>query len=229
MSGKRLLLKDKYPSVSTYTKSMEAVANRTEPDNLNGFISVFDCWMLAGSASRIIGAKAEFFVHLHPQCGRAVGGGAGRSLSMLALPRGNLSPFVSDETKGECQFGSQKVRRIITSPQAHGGTQTGELGPDAPQVMADVRQLRRPCWRTMPGRSARRHLSGHPARQGAGILPVITARSMWSKAAPSRSGCAGRYQPAHRRMPTKGKAPPVSDEPEAGLGRTFGSAPQLKP
>ena len=64
----------------------------------------------------------------------------------------------------------------------------------------------RPCWKTTPGRSARRRHSGDPARQRRwNISPATTARSMWMRAHHLRQRMHWWDQPAHRRRRRQGK------------------------
>ncbi len=141
----RLLLKDKYPSVyeTEHTpKSMEAVANPyREPDNPDGFYQrlLTGCWREAHRLLKPSGILAFTFHHSEDEPWVAVL----ESLFDAGYYLEATYPIRSDETKGEGQFGSQKVeydiihvcRKRTEEPKAV------SWGRMRREVMADVRQL----------------------------------------------------------------------------------------
>jgi adenine-specific DNA methylase len=141
----RLLLKEKYPSVysTEHTpKSMEAVANPyREPDNPDGFYQrlLTACWREAHRTLKPSGILAFTFHHSEDEPWVAVL----ESLFDAGYYLEATYPIRSDETKGDGQFGSQKVeydiihvcRRRTEEPKPV------SWGRMRREVMADVRQL----------------------------------------------------------------------------------------
>lgn len=111
----RLLLKDKYPSVYATEhspKSMEAVANPyREPDDPDGFYQrlLTLCWHESHRALKAGGILAFTFHHSEDNPWVAVL----ESLFDAGFYLEATYPIRSDETKGEGQFGSQKVEYDI--------------------------------------------------------------------------------------------------------------------
>ncbi|MBO0943683.1 DUF1156 domain-containing protein [Acidovorax temperans] len=141
----RLVLKGKYPSVyaTEHTpKSMEAVANPyREPDNPDGFYQrlLTGCWREAHRLLKPSGILAFTFHHSEDEPWVAVL----ESLFDAGYYLEATYPIRSDETKGDGQFGSQKVeydiihvcRKRTEEPKAV------SWGRMRREVMADVRQL----------------------------------------------------------------------------------------
>lgn len=141
----RLLLKGKYPSVyaTEHTpKSMEAVANPyREPNDPDGFYQrlLTGCWREAHRLLKPGGILAFTFHHSEDEPWVAVL----ESLFDAGYYLEATYPIRSDESKGEGQFGSQKVeydiihvcRKRIEEPKPV------SWGRMRREVMADVRQL----------------------------------------------------------------------------------------
>jgi putative DNA methylase len=111
----RLVLKDKYPEIfgPEYTpKTLEAVANRfREPADPNGFYQrlLTQCWREAHRILKPAGLLAFTFHHSEDAPWVAVL----ESLFNAGYYLEATYPIRSDETKGEGQFGSQKVEYDI--------------------------------------------------------------------------------------------------------------------
>jgi putative DNA methylase len=141
----RLALKEKYPDIfrPEYTpKTLEAVANRfREPEDSNGFYQrlLTECWREAHRILRPGGNLAFTFHHSEDEPWVAVL----ESLFDAGFYLEATYPIRSDETKGEGQFGSQKVeydiihvcrkRTVEPTPVSWGRMRR--------EVLADVRQL----------------------------------------------------------------------------------------
>lgn len=141
----RLVLKDKYKEIfsNEFTpKTLEAVANRfREPEDPNGFYQrlLTACW---GEAHRILkpGGMLAFTFH-HSEDAPWVS--VLESLFDAGFYLEATYPIRSDETKGDGQFGSQKVeydiihvcRKRTEEPKAV------SWGRMRREVLADVRQL----------------------------------------------------------------------------------------
>ncbi len=141
----RLLLKDKYPSVysTEHTpKSMEAVANPyREPDNPEGFYQrlLTACWREAHRILKPSGILAFTFHHSEDEPWVAVL----ESLFDAGYYLEATYPIRSDETKGDGQFGSQKVEYDIIHVCRKRTEEPKPVswGRMRREVMADVRQL----------------------------------------------------------------------------------------
>jgi adenine-specific DNA methylase len=141
----RLLLKDKYPSIyeTEHTpKSMEAVANPyREPDNPDGFYQrlLTGCWREAHRLLKPSGILAFTFHHSEDEPWVAVL----ESLFDAGYYLEATYPIRSDETKGEGQFGSQKVEYDIIHVCRKRTEEPKPVswGRMRREVMADVRQL----------------------------------------------------------------------------------------
>ena len=141
----RLVLKQRYPDIyaGEYTpKTLEAVANKfREPEDPNGFYQrlLTQCWREAHRTLKIGGILAFTFHHSEDEPWVAVL----ESLFDAGFYLEATYPIRSDETKGDGQFGSQKVeydiihvcRKRTEEPKAV------SWGRMRREVMADVRQL----------------------------------------------------------------------------------------
>jgi hypothetical protein len=79
-------------------------------------------------------------LHVPPQRGRAVGFGAREPLRRWFLPRGHVpDPQRRDEGRRRVRLAEDRVRHRPRLPEANRGTDAGELGEDARQVLQDVR------------------------------------------------------------------------------------------
>ncbi|MDR1622594.1 MAG: hypothetical protein LBS00_09490 [Synergistaceae bacterium] len=142
----RLVLKDKYPQIFSgeYTpKSTEAVANSfREPDNPDGFYQLVltECWKEANRILKPAGILAFTFHHDKDQAWVAVL----ESLFEAGFFLEATYPIRSDETKGEGQFGSEKIeydiihvcRKRTEEPTAV------SWGKMRREVLADVNKLK---------------------------------------------------------------------------------------
>ena len=141
----RLLLKGKYPSVyaTEHTpKAMEAVANPyREPDNPDGFYQrlLTGCWREAHRVLKPSGILAFTFHHSEDEPWVAVL----ESLFDAGYYLEATYPIRSDETKGDGQFGSQKVEYDIIHVCRKRTEEPKPVswGRMRREVMADVRQL----------------------------------------------------------------------------------------
>lgn len=141
----RLLLKGKYPSVyaTEHTpKSMEAVANPyREPDDPDGFYQrlLTGCWREAHRLLKPSGILAFTFHHSEDEPWVAVL----ESLFDAGYYLEATYPIRSDETKGDGQFGSQKVEYDIIHVCRKRTEEPKPVswGRMRREVMADVRQL----------------------------------------------------------------------------------------
>ena len=141
----RLLLKEKYPVVygSEYSpKSMEAVSNPyREPDNPDGFYQrlLTECWREAHRILKPGGILAFTFHHSEDKPWVAVL----ESLFDAGYYLEATYPIRSDETKGDGQFGSQKVEYDIIHVCRKRTEEPKPVswGRMRREVMADVRQL----------------------------------------------------------------------------------------
>ncbi|MEH6498695.1 MAG: hypothetical protein V7751_04845 [Pseudoalteromonas distincta] len=141
----RLLLKGKYPSVyaTEHTpKSMEAVANPyREPEDPDGFYQrlLTGCWREAHRLLKPGGILAFTFHHSEDEPWVAVL----ESLFDAGYYLEATYPIRSDETKGEGQFGSQKVEYDIIHVCRKRTEEPKPVswGRMRREVMADVRQL----------------------------------------------------------------------------------------
>jgi len=141
----RCLLQERYPDTfgAEYTpKTLEAVANRfREPEDPNGFYQrlLTGCWREAHRLLKPSGILAFTFHHSEDEPWVAVL----ESLFDSGYYLEATYPIRSDETKGDGQFGSQKVeydiihvcRKRTEEPKAV------SWGRMRREVMADVRQL----------------------------------------------------------------------------------------
>jgi hypothetical protein len=141
----RLVLKDKYPEIfgPEYTpKTLEAVANRfREPNDANGFYQrlLTQCWRETHRILKPAGILAFTFHHSEDAPWVAVL----ESLFEAGYYLGATYPIRGDETKGEGQFGSQKVEYDIIHVCRK---RTAEPTPVSwgrmrREVLADVRNL----------------------------------------------------------------------------------------
>lgn len=141
----RLLLKGKYPSVysTEHTpKSMEAVANPyREPENPDGFYQrlLTGCWREAHRILKPGGILAFTFHHSEDEPWVAVL----ESLFDAGYYLEATYPIRSDETKGDGQFGSQKVEYDIIHVCRKRTEEPKPVswGRMRREVMTDVRQL----------------------------------------------------------------------------------------
>ena len=141
----RLPLKERYPEIfsSDYTpKTLEAVANRfREPKDPNGFYQrlLTACW---GEAHRILkpGGMLAFTFH-HSEDAPWVS--VLESLFNAGFYLEATYPIRSDETKGDGQFGSQKVEYDIihVCRKRTEEPKSVSWGRMRREVLADVRQL----------------------------------------------------------------------------------------
>ncbi len=141
----RLALKDKYPEYfrAEYTpKSLEAVSNKfREPEDPNGFYQrlLTQCWREAYRALKPSGILAFTFHHSEDEPWVAVL----ESLFDAGYYLEATYPIRSDETKGEGQFGAQKVEYDIIHVCRKRTEEPKPVswGRMRREVMADVRQL----------------------------------------------------------------------------------------
>jgi len=141
----RLLLKGKYPSVYATEhspKSMEAVANKfREPEDPDGFYQrlLTQCWREAHRILKPGGILAFTFHHSEDEPWVAVL----ESLFDAGYYLEATYPIRSDETKGEGQFGSQKIEYDIIHVCRKRTEEPTPVswGRMRREVMADVRQL----------------------------------------------------------------------------------------
>jgi len=141
----RLLLKDKYPSAYATEhspKSMEAVANPyREPNNPDGFYRrlLTACWREAHRMLKPSGILAFTFHHSEDGPWVAVL----ESLFDAGYYLEATYPIRSDETKGDGQFGSQKVEYDIIHVCRKRTEESKPVswGRMRREVMDDVRQL----------------------------------------------------------------------------------------
>lgn len=231
----RLLLKDKYPSVyaTEHTpKAMEAVANPyREPDNPDGFYQrlLTGCWREAHRALKPSGILAFTFHHSEDEPWVAVL----ESLFDAGYYLEATYPIRSDETKGDGQFGSQKVEYDIIHVCRKRTQEPKPVswGRMRREVMADVRQLQ-----AMLENHAK---EGLPAadiqviRRGKaleyfsrhyGKVYVDEGRTI-----SVRDALVGINQLIDEDADKGKEAPPVNAEPiTRQFLRTFGNAPELK-
>jgi ssDNA-binding Zn-finger/Zn-ribbon topoisomerase 1 len=141
----RLLLKEKYKSAYSTEhspKSMEAVANPyREPDDPDGFYQrlLTECWREAHRVLKRSGILAFTFHHSEDEPWVAVL----ESLFDAGYYLEATYPIRSDESKGEGQFGSQKVEYDIIHVCRKRTEEPKPVswGRMRREVMADVRQL----------------------------------------------------------------------------------------
>ena len=141
----RLVLKQRYPEIfsAEYTpKTLEAVANRyREPDDPNGFYQrlLTQCWRESERILRPGGILAFTFHHSEDEPWVAVL----ESLFDAGFYLEATYPIRSDETKGDGQFGSQKVEYDIIHVCRKRTEEPKPVswGRMRREVMADVRQL----------------------------------------------------------------------------------------
>lgn len=141
----RLVLQQKYPAVyaNEYTpKTLEAVANRfREPENPNGFYQrlLTECWRESHRLLKPGGTLAFTFHHSEDDPWVAVL----ESLFDAGFYLEATYPIRSDETKGDGQFGSQKVEYDIIHVCRKRMEEPTPVswGRMRREVMADVRQL----------------------------------------------------------------------------------------
>lgn len=231
----RLALKDKYPDYFTadYTpKSLEAVANSyREPDDPNGFYQrlLTQCWREAHRVLKPSGILAFTFHHSEDEPWVAVL----ESLFDAGYYLEATYPIRSDETKGDGQFGSQKVEYDIIHVCRKRTEEPKPVswGRMRREVMADVRQLQ-----AMLENHAK---EGLPAadiqviRRGKaleyfsrhyGKVYVDQGRTI-----SVRDALVGINQLIDEDADKGKEAPPVNAEPiTRQFLRTFGNAPELK-
>jgi putative DNA methylase len=138
-------LATRYPKIfgAEYTpKTLEAVANRfREPENPNGFYQrlLTGCWLEAHRLLKPSGILAFTFHHSEDEPWVAVL----ESLFDAGYYLEATYPIRSDETKGDGQFGSQKVEYDIIHVCRKRTEETKPVswGRMRREVMADVRQL----------------------------------------------------------------------------------------
>jgi adenine-specific DNA methylase len=141
----RLVLQEKYPNIFSgeYTpKTLEAVANRyREPEDPNGFYQrlLTQCWRESNRILKPGGILAFTFHHSEDEPWVAVL----ESLFNAGFYLEATYPIRSDETKGEGQFGSQKVEYDIIHVCRKRTEEPTPVswGRMRREVMADVRQL----------------------------------------------------------------------------------------
>jgi len=141
----RLVLSEKYPNIFSgeYTpKTLEAVANRhREPEDPNGFYQrlLTQCWSESHRILKAGGILAFTFHHSEDEPWVAVL----ESLFNAGFYLEATYPIRSDETKGEGQFGSQKVEYDIIHVCRKRTEEPKPVswGRMRREVMADVRQL----------------------------------------------------------------------------------------
>ena len=142
----RLVLREKYPEVygAEYTpKTLEAVANRfREPEDPNGFYQrlLTACWREAHRVLKPGGMLAFTFHHSEDAPWVSVL----ESLFDAGFYLEATYPIRSDETKGDGQFGSQKVEYDIIHVCRKRTEEPKEVswGRMRREVLADVRQLK---------------------------------------------------------------------------------------
>ncbi len=141
----RCTLSSRYPAIfgAEYTpKTLEAVANRfREPENPNGFYQrlLTECWREALRLLKPSGLLAFTFHHSEDEPWVAVL----ESLFDAGFYLEATYPIRSDETKGDGQFGSQKVEYDIIHVCRKRTEEPKPVswGRMRREVMADVRQL----------------------------------------------------------------------------------------
>lgn len=141
----RLALKEKYPQIygGEYSpKSMEAVANPyREPENPNGFYKrlLTGCWAEAHRILKQAGTLAFTFHHDRDEAWASVL----ESLFDSGFYLEATYPIRSDESKGDGQFGSQKIEYDIIHVCRKRMEEPTPVswGRMRREVMADVRQL----------------------------------------------------------------------------------------
>jgi hypothetical protein len=141
----RLVLKNKYPEIfsTEYTpKSLEAVANKfREPEDPDGFYQhlLTGCWREAHRILKPSGILAFTFHHSEDEPWVAVL----ESLFDAGYYLEATYPIRSDETKGDGQFGSQKIEYDIIHVCRKRTEEPKPVswGRMRREVMADVRQL----------------------------------------------------------------------------------------
>lgn len=141
----RLVLKERYPDVfaGEFTpKTLEAVANRfREPEDPNGFYQrlLTQCWREAHRTLKVAGILSFTFHHSEDEPWVAVL----ESLFDAGFYLEATYPIRSDETKGDGQFGSQKVEYDIIHVCRKRTEEPKPVswGRMRREVMADVRQL----------------------------------------------------------------------------------------
>ena len=141
----RLVLRRHYPDIYSgeYTpKTLEAVANKfREPEDPNGFYQrlLTQCWRESHRALKVGGILAFTFHHSEDDPWVAVL----ESLFDAGFYLEATYPIRSDETKGDGQFGSQKVEYDIihVCRKRTEEPKSVSWGRMRREVMADVRQL----------------------------------------------------------------------------------------